>query len=275
MFHHPVMTMELLLLLVMVSQIQRCDSYLPPNRQPPHSFTQRYHQYQHNNYPWYPRPPQEHSLGHAASATRFSRTRLFLANKRRPSSESYYYDDDPYDDDDNAYFYEDDEPQKPQSPKRQAKQGMEYAQVPTSATTPPVAANNEPFRRIDQPPKDPLVARIRQPKNGPNNYPQDDDYDGDMDEGYDDRYNNENDYEADYDDEEEEDEDAGNFWSNPVARFDPVSTTTTSSKRPTRRVPRPNDPAPRRARSAASQRPRPRTSASKNGRRRYVCPQKL
>ena len=82
---------------------------------------------------------------------------------------------------------------------------------------------------------------------------------GDVDQYYDDEEDEDDGY---YDSDEEEGEDAGNFWSNPPGRYDPVQ-----SARPKRRVPRPDEPAPARRRPRLSSNER---SKGVSRRKKYV-----
>lgn len=168
---------------------------------------------------------------------------LNMARKRRPLVEPY---DDFYEEEDDDYWPE--AVAEKQETPAQDRRPLGFA--PDSAATvnreKRIQSNpNMDFRNVEENPlNDPIqryngnARRLRNTREFDSYYDDDDD---EEDDGY---------Y-YDDDDEEEDNTDAGNFWSNPPARFDSI-------QQPKRRVPRDNEPAP--ARASRSRRP-PRSSS--------------
>ena len=215
--------------------------------------------------------PQNHHHYYSAS-----NTRLFQAKRppsRKNNEERYYYDDNIGDDYDDTEEEETLQPQKTKFSSTTTTSGG-AKEVTSSSKSKPSIAND--FRRMGETSNDPIERYYS--NNGNDN----DQYFYDEDDDEDDNYETDNSnrgegYYSGGDEDDIDDDEAGNFWSNPLARYDPIQPAT----KPPRRVPLPSEPAPMRQRSPTPRRttngrglkpndsrPRPRTGT---GPRRYVC----
>ena len=170
------------------------------------------------------------------------------------------YDDYYYEEDDDDDYWPEPLAEKQESPE-QVQRPLGYA--PGSEATinreKEIQSNpNMDFRNVEETPLNDPIQRYNGNARRPRNIQS-----SDLDSYYDDEDEDDEDYYYDDDDEEEDNDDAGNFWSNPPARYDPI-------QQPKRRVPRDNEPAP--ARTSRSRRP-PRSSNERrpgSRRKKYV-----
>jgi len=187
----------------------------------------------------------------------------------RTARNSNYYGRSNREDEDDDDYWSQKSPPPPPSPQQQQQQSSSGTERPIGYADPDrnqrIASNpNMDFRSMEQEYSNDPIQRYQRSPGGPvERYYDDDDDDEDdnEEEYYVDEYCDDEDGDDDGDDDDDEDDTTGNFWSNPLGRYDPVqSPKTTTTAKPKRRVPRPDEPAParRRPRPAAKTNSRPR-----------------